>query len=88
MNYLSEYNRNKLKEKLREVECTALGLTTPIGRFVCGEDGLPTEEKIQELADRVIHHQSWFNSEYIGISGVYRRYYELLFYLILRAYDP
>lgn len=88
MNIEAQYNWNRLKEKLEEVENTFLGLKTPIGRFICDKNGDVSEAKIRELTDRVIEKDCYVGGEYVGMSGVRKRYYELLFYLILRAYDP
>lgn len=88
MEMYAEYNLDKLKGKLKEIEDTFLGLRTPVGKFVCDENGLASDEKIKKLVDRVTSHQCWLCARYIGIGGVRKRYIELMFYLILRAYDP
>lgn len=88
MSIYSLYDRDILREKLVEVENTFLGLRTPISRFICDENGEVSETKIQELADRVIEKDCYIADEYVGMSGIRRRCYELLFYLVLRAYDP
>lgn len=88
MNLEAEYNLEKLKERLQEIEDTLLGLKTPVAKFVCDSNGNVTEEKVQELAERVIWRECNLYGKNIGISGSRKRYYELLFYLILRAYDP
>ena len=87
MDVVAEYRWDKLKERLKEVENTLLGLNTPVSKMVCDETGLATDEKVQALADTVVFHQCNLNGKYIGIGGAEKRYYELLFYLVFRAYD-
>lgn len=88
MNLEAEYNLEKLKERLQEIEDTFLGLKTPVAKFLCNDNGKLKDEKVQELAERVIWRECNLYGKNIGISGSRKRYYELLFYLILRAYDP
>ncbi len=83
----ARYNRERLKERLKDIESTLLGLKTPVSKLVCDETGLATDIKVQALVDKIISHQCYLNGKHIGISGVEKRYYELLFYLIFRAYD-
>lgn len=87
MNVNAEYNWENLKERLKDIENTLLGLKTPVSKIVCDKTGLVTDTKVQALTDMVISHQCNLNGKYIGISGAEKRYYELLFYLIFRAYD-
>lgn len=84
----AENNLKKLKVRLQEIEDTLLGLKTPVAKFVCDDNGIATDEKVQELAERVIWRECNLYGKNIGISGSRKRYYELLFYLIFRAYDP
>lgn len=88
MNLEAEYNLKKLKERFQEIEDTLLGLKTPVTKLVCNDKGMLTDEKVQELAERVIWRECNLYGKNIGILGTKKRYYELLFYLILRAYDP
>lgn len=88
MNADAEYNLEKLKERLKDIENTILGLKTPVGKLVCGKTGLATDDRVQALVDAVISHQCYLNGKYVGIQGADKRYLELLFYLIFRAYDP
>ncbi len=87
MDVVAEYKWKKLKERLKEVENTLLGLNTPVSKLVCDETDLATDAKVQALADAVVFHQCNLNGKYIGISGAEKRYYELLFYLVFRACD-
>lgn len=88
MSIYAKYKLEDLREKLKEVENTFLGLRTPISRLIRDENGEVSDAKIQELVDRVVEKDCYIGEEYVGISGVRRRCYELLFYLVIRAYDP
>lgn len=88
MNLEAEYNLGKMRERFQEIEETFLGLNTPVEKFVCDDNGVVTDAKVQELAELVIWRECNLYGKNIGISGSRKRYYELLFYLILRAYDP
>lgn len=88
MNADAECNWEKLKERLQDIENTMLGLKTPVSKLVCDETGLATVDRVKALVDAVISHQCCLNGKYIGIQGADKRYLELLFYLIFRAYDP
>ena len=84
----TEYNFGKLRERLQEIEDTFLGLKTPVAKFLRDKNGEMTDEKVQKLTEWVIWKECNLYGKNIGISGSRKRYYELLFYLILRAYDP
>ncbi|MBE5866608.1 MAG: hypothetical protein E7292_10445 [Lachnospiraceae bacterium] len=88
MDIYASYNWNKIKERLKDIEQTIVGLNTPVSKMVGNENGQITDEKVKEFANAVISHQCFLNGEYIGISGTHKRYFELLFYLIFRAYNP
>jgi len=88
MNIEAEYNLCELKKELNAIEEYILGLRTPVEKYICDENGKITDEKITEFTNRVISRECYLFGCDIGISGVLKRYYELLFYLIFRSFDP
>ena len=49
MSIYAKYKLEDLREKLKEVENTFLGLRTPISRLIRDENGEVSDAKIQEL---------------------------------------
>lgn len=88
MDAYKEYNWGKIRERLNEIEQNILGLNTPVSKLMGEANGEVTDAKVKEFADTIISHQCNLNGCYIGISGVRKRYFELFFYLVCRAYDP
>ena len=88
MDVNAEYNLGKIKERLNEIQQNILGLNTPVSKLMGEANGEVTDAKVKEFADTIISHQCNLNGCYIGISGVLKRYFELFFYLVCRAYDP
>ena len=88
MDIYAEYNLGKIKGRLNEIQQNILGLNTPVSKLMGEANGEVTDAKVKEFADTIISHQCNLNGCYIGISGVRKRYFELFFYLVCRAYDP
>ena len=88
MDVNAEYNLGKIQERLNEIQQNILGLNTPVSKLMGEANGEVTDAKVKEFADTIISHQCNLNGCYIGISGVRKRYFELFFYLVCRAYDP
>lgn len=81
------FNRDKIEEKLRMVKNSFYGYNTPISEYVCEKKGVLSDEKIEELADRLISVMV-YNSEFYryGMGGARRRCLQLYIYLVIRAY--
>lgn len=88
MDIYAKYNLGKIQERLNEIQQNILGLNTPVSKLMGEANGEVTDAKVKEFADTIISHQCNLNGCYIGISGVRKRYFELFFYLVCRAYDP
>lgn len=83
-----ETNKEKLSECLKDIDKRFNGLKTPLSIYTGGENGLASEEKIDEFAEKLVSSQCNLFGYYVGISGIQRRHIHLLCYLILRAFDP
>ena len=88
MDVNEQYNLGKIQERLNEIEQTILGLNIPVSKLMADENGEITDAKVRDFAAAVISHQCNLNGCFIGISGIRKRYFELFFYLVCRAYDP
>lgn len=88
MNVEAEYNLCDLRKELKTIEEYMLGLRTPVEHYICDESGKVSDEKIAEFTKRVIDRECVLFGCDVGISGCLKRYYEVLFYLLFRTFDP
>lgn len=88
MSYETDYNNHKLKECLGDIGDMFEGLKTPLSKYLGGENGIVSDEKVTELANRIIAKQCRLFGFNVGIDGLRKRHIELLCYLVLRAFDP
>ena len=81
------YNRDQVEEKMRMVKNSLYGYNTPLSEYVCEKKSDLSDEKIEELADRLIGIMVGYGIDYqYGIGGAHRRCLKLYLYLIIRAY--
>ena len=88
MDVYAKYNWDKISGRLKDIEQTILGLNTPVSKLVGDASGMVTDAKVKDFVNAVISHQCNLNGCYVGITGMRKRYFELFFYLVCRAYDP
>ena len=88
MDVYAEYNWMKIKSRLTDIEQAVLGTGVSVVKLLGDENGVIADEKIKEFTAAVISHQCNLNGEFIGITGSRKRYLELFFYLVFKAYDP
>ena len=88
MNNNADTNRDKLTQCLNGIDENFRGLNTPLSIYTGGENGIVSEAKINEFAERLVSSQCNLFGYFVGISGIQRRHIQLLCYLILRAFDP
>lgn len=82
--------KSEIERKLKNIKDEVYGLHTPISEYVCDASGKLQEARvlglIQELSNiRMRNHWAY---QYYGISGVSKRCYEALLYLIIMSHSP
>ena len=80
------YNRDKIEERIHLVKNSLYGYNTPLSEYVCEKKGVLSDEKIEELADRLIRIMVSYGDYRYGIGGAHRRCLQLYIYLIIKAY--
>lgn len=77
------FHQEAMDEKLARIRDHIYGYHVPVSRYICGKKGIPSDAKIEKLANKLIGRMG----SYCVMDGASIRFVRLYMYLASRVYD-